>query len=184
MRLHRWSAALLLLAVLVSGCADSGDSSGDNDGDRAATPSVAPTPTNTDVPEGSCGYLNASEVTNAVGRPMIEETISDSSCTFSPAKGKSPTITLQRTELVVDQADYAAGAREVCAGEPTDVDAGQEAFICVTTKPSGNAFFDGVSIYLEVDGTDYTDADPEGEGLRIAAELLPHLIWTTGPITD
>lgn len=177
-------ALSLALALLVSGCGDDPEPEPDAADASSETPTDAPstsaptTPTtpseSTTAEEGTCTLLTPEAVTAALGEDMVLSVAGPQTCLFSPADPASAaSLTASVTELAIDLEEYAAGTRDLCEGEVTDVEAGEVAFACVTfVGPQGFVFADSTSVLLDVVAAD----ESEQAALAAAAALLPSVV--------
>jgi hypothetical protein len=159
-------AATLLLALTLAGCGDSSSS------EAADDPTDDPTgPPATSATVESCPYLDAGQVSTALGAPVIETAGSMHACFFDPEGGAGASVMLSRVDVQIDPADYAAQTRALCQGEVSEVDAGDEAFACVMALGPQGQLYDGrVLVTVSVSG-----AVDDATGLEVAAALLPEV---------
>lgn len=168
---RRLAALALALALagplLLAGCGDDSEpvTGLDPSGDTSSTPPAS------DAVEGSCAVLGADAVTAALGEDMVVTASGPQTCLFGPAAaGSAAKVTASVTEIAIDLQEYAAGSRDLCEGEVTEVEAGEVAFACVTfVGAQGYVFDNGKSVLLDVVTA---DESPEA-GVAAAAELLP-----------
>jgi hypothetical protein len=180
----RWvttlAACTTLGVVLLAGCGDADRS----DATAQPTPGSSSTPGPTSdpgepggtggptEPAGErCPYLTPEQVSTALGSPVTETAGSIHACFFDPPGGEGPSVMLSRVDVQIDPADYARQTRELCQGEVTDVDAGDEAFACVMgLGPQGQVYAGRVLVTVNVD-----DAADDATGIAVAASLLPEV---------
>ncbi|MDP2774908.1 MAG: hypothetical protein Q8O61_15250 [Nocardioides sp.] len=163
-QLRRRVAALAFVApLLLAGC-------GEDDPDPAPAPSPDDAATAT-VDEGACALLDAAAVTAALGEDMVESISGPTSCLFGPSDPASAaSVTASVTEIEIDPQVYAEGTREICDSEITEVEAGDNAFACITfVGPQGFVFDGSTSVVLDVTVGD--ESDPAA--VTAAAALLP-----------
>jgi hypothetical protein len=166
MTTRRRRAALLILPLLfLAACGDD-----EPDDDSTADPGSSQESESGGVTEvDGCDYLPLDAVTGAVGEEMELVTEGPAACLFRPvAEGSETAVTINLTELAIDTEEYAEGSRGNCDSEPTDVDAGEIAFTCVTfVGAQGYLFEGGYSAVLDVVAGD------EAASLAAAGALLP-----------
>jgi hypothetical protein len=175
--LRRRLAALALAApLMLTGCGDDPDPAPESSPseDTSTSPpasSPTPTPTPTEASDESCAMLDTEAVTAVLGEGMVLSASGPQTCIFGPTDPASAaSLTVSLTELAIDPTEYAAGTRDLCEGEVTEVEAGDVAFACVTfVGPQGYVFVDSVSILLDV----VTADESEPVALAAAAALLP-----------
>lgn len=172
-RLAALAASLAAVPLLLGGCGgdpEPAPTGGDEPSDAATT--TAPSePTTSSADEGTCTMLSAEAVTAALGEEMVVSVGFPQSCLFSPADPASAaSVTASATAIAIDLAEYAAGTRDLCEGEVTEVEAGEVAFACVTfVGPQGYVFEDSTSVLLDV----VTGDESESAAVAAAAALLP-----------
>jgi len=128
-----------------------------------------------DPPTGEaegCPYLTAEQVSAALGAPVTETAGTVNACFFDPEEGGTgPNVLLSRIDVRIDPIDYAHRSKELCQGEVTDVEAGDEAFACVMgLGPQGQVYDGRVLVTVAVNG-----AADEAAGIAAAAALLPEV---------
>ncbi|MDO9494589.1 MAG: hypothetical protein Q7J48_02700 [Nocardioides sp.] len=180
---RRLAALALVAPLMLAACGEDADPASTTD--RSDDTSTSPTPTeateateatepSTSAAEDECVLLPAEAVTTALGEDMVVSASGPQSCLFGPGDPASAaSITAAVTELAIDPEEYAAGSRELCEGEITDVDAGDEAFACVTfVGPQGFVFEGSTSVVLDVT----TGDESEPAAIAAAAALLPSVV--------
>lgn len=171
--LRRRLAALALAApLMLTGCGDDPDPAPESSpSEDTSTSPPASSPTPTEASDESCAMLDTEAVTAALGEGMVLSASGPQTCIFGPIDPASAaSLTVSLTELAIDPTEYAAGTRDLCEGEVTEVEAGDVAFACVTfVGPQGYVFVDSVSILLDV----VTADESEPAALAAAAALLP-----------
>jgi hypothetical protein len=169
----RLGGVALLLAL--AGCGDDG-SSGATEPTTPSSSSSAPSPSESsspaeDEPTGGCPYLNADQVTEALGSPTVETAGTLNACFFDPESGEGPEVLVSKIDIAIDPADYASQSRALCQGDVTDVDAGDEAFACLSSMgPIGQLYAGRVLVAISVTG-----AADDATGIAAAATLLPEI---------
>lgn len=182
--LSRLSLLALVAALLLAGCGEdaetppptsvgSSESSGTPEPTEPTEP-VASTPS-ASAAEGECPLLTTEAVTAALGEEMAISAAGPQTCLFAPADPASAaSLTVSVTELAIDLDEYAAGTRDLCEGEVTDVEAGEVAFACATfVGPQGYVFADSTSVLLDV----VTGDESEPAAVAAAATLLPSVVF-------
>jgi hypothetical protein len=169
MRTTRWALGLTA-ALVLAGCGNassSGAGSGPTDPTAAISPTSGTPPSSNAAPE-TCPYLNADQVSAAVGTDTTETAGTLHACFFDPVGGTGPSVMLSRVDVQIDPVDYAHRSRALCQGDVTDVEAGNEAFACVMgIGPQGQVYDGRVLITVNVDG-----AADDATGIAAASELL------------
>jgi hypothetical protein len=175
-----WTARLGAVALLLAlaGCgSDDGTSEATDPGTSSgSSSSPAPSPTGEssmpeDEPSGGCPYLHADQVTDALGAPTKETAGTASACFFDPESGDGPEVLVSKIDIAIDPAEYASQSRALCQGDVTDVDAGDEAFACLSSMgPIGQLYVGRVLVAISV-----TDAADNAIGIAAAATLLPEI---------
>lgn len=174
-------AASAVLVLALTGCGASGGS------DASGTPTTTPTgetstsaPTSstggpvdpadpTSAPVDGCPYLTEGEVTDALGAPTVETAGTLNACFFDPVSDEGAGVMVSRVDVQIDPTDYARQTRVLCQGDVTDVEAGDDAFVCVLgLGPQGQVYLGRALVTINV-----TDAADDATGLQVAAELLP-----------
>jgi hypothetical protein len=161
---RRLAATLFTLPLLLlAACGDD-----EKDGDTDSGSSQESDTGGAEEVEG-CDYLPVDAVTTAIRQEMRLVTEGPVTCLFNSVDdGLELSVVLNLTELAIDTEEYAAGSRDNCDSEPTDVDAGEIAFTCVTFVGAQGYVFDrGYSAVLDV------MADDEATSLEAAAAMLP-----------
>jgi hypothetical protein len=165
-----WMARLggLALMLALAGC-------GGDDGSEATespTPSSSSSePTPSDEPTGGCPYLTADQVTEALGAPTVETAGTVNACFFDPESGDGPEVLVSKIDIAIDPTDYASQSRGLCQGDVTNVDAGDEAFACLSGMgPIGQLYVGRVLVAVSVTG-----AADDATGVAAAATLLPQI---------
>ena len=173
---------LAVAALVLTGCGDeasSGTGPAATDPTTSGSVSSSPSATPTDPPSSElCPYLTAEQVTDVLGSPTAETAGSVHACFFDPDSGTGPSVMLSRVNIQIDPTDYAVQSKALCQGEVTDVDAGDEAFACVSGMgPQGQLYTHRVLISVNVNG-----ASDDAAGVTDAADLLMQV--TVPPRTD
>ncbi len=164
-------AALVLAALVLTGCGAQGSGGVDPAAtDPTTTASTATTGTSdpTTPVDANCPYLTADQVTDALDQPTVETAGTVHACFFDPVSGTGPSVMLSRVDIQIDPTDYALQSKALCQGDVTDVDAGDEAFACVSGMgPQGQVYAHRVLISINVNG-----ATDDAAGVADAADLL------------
>jgi hypothetical protein len=165
----RLGGAALLLAM--AGCGGDDTSEAIESPSSSSSSSSSSEPTPSDEPTGGCPYLNADQVTEALGAPTLETAGTANACFFDPESGKGPDVLVSRVDIAIDPADYASQSRALCQGDVTNVDAGDEAFACLSGMgPIGQLYVGRVLVAVSVTG-----AADDATGVAAAATLLPEI---------
>ncbi len=165
-----WMARLggVALMLALAGCGGD-DSSEATEPPTPSSSSSAPSPG--DEPTGGCPYLSADQVSDALGAPTVETAGTVNACFFDPESGEGPEVLVSKIDIAIDPTDYATQSRALCQGEVTDVDAGDEAFACLSSMgPIGQLYAGKVLVAVSV-----TDAADDATGIAAAAALLPEI---------
>jgi hypothetical protein len=194
----RLVVALLVPLLLLAGCGDDepeqSDSSSqpstesseptDDATSEATEPTESATSDETDEPShpptvaesatpttgDDCTLLPTADVTSAFGVEMSLIAAGAQTCIFNSADGEFG-LTVNLTEIQIDQDKYVQGTRDGCEGRIRKVQAGDVAFTCIgPIGPQGYVFRDSYSWVLDV------VAGGQAEALDLAAELLPAVI--------
>ncbi len=192
-------AALLVPLLLLAGCGDDKPEPSDSSSepstessseptDDATTETSEPTESATSEPTDKpshpptvaesatptagddCTLLPTADVASAFGVEMTLIAAGAQICIFNSADGEFG-LTVNLTEIQIDQDEYVQGTRDGCEGRIRNVQAGDVAFACVgPIGPQGYVFRDTYSWVLDVVAGDQAAA------LDLAAELLPSVI--------
>ncbi|WP_109510087.1 hypothetical protein [Nocardioides speluncae] len=187
-----WIATLTAAVLVLGGCG------GDDDPEPRAeessetptesdTPTPSDSPTTDDTPKptkktsktpeetlppeplGDCPMLGDDAVTKVFGRPMGVLTASPELCVFTPTEG----MTDSSVTINLGTGGNAAAARGKCKGKVTEVEAGDDAFVCKAGPGvQGYVFKGGDSVVLDV------VFDNDQKALAAAAELLPSVFFS------
>lgn len=171
----RLAAGLLIVPLLfLAGCG--GDDEPADDADE--TPSAATSESTSESPSESpsaevdgCEFLPLTVVTEAFGEEM-KVIAGPETCLFTSVAEESPSaLTLNVIQILIDPEEYAEGSRDNCDTEPAEVDAGDQAWTCVTfVGPQGYVFEGGHSAVLDVVAA---DEDDDAAALALAEAVLP-----------
>jgi hypothetical protein len=167
----RWVAAALL-AVTLAGCGETTSSGATGEQTQPTSGSTSsPTSHEASPNDELCPYLNAEQVSAALGAPVVETAGSTHACFFDPEGGddaEGASVMLSRVDVQIEPADYAAQTRALCHGDVSDIEAGDEAFACVMgLGPQGQLYVGRVLVTVNVIG-----AADDAAGLAVAAALL------------
>lgn len=123
-------STMLATSLLLTGCGGDEESDADEPGTGAADTTSEFTPPADDTDE--CPFADVAQVSEAAGFELTVTAGGEGGCflTGSSDIGADLTISITPTEIQIDPEDYAEGSREVCEGEITEVEAGDEAFAC------------------------------------------------------
>jgi hypothetical protein len=171
--LGRVAFAVVLTTVTLAACGGDDDDSSSvttfRRDDSAATTTT--TGSTGEAPAGDdCAFVTTDELDDALDVDAELQRADDDGCGWTADTDSGPVaVTLDRITIQIDVDDYMAGSREVCDGDITEVDAGDDALACVAAgSPSGSVVF-GDDLYtfsaLPVD-----DPAPFVSGF---ADLLP-----------
>lgn len=168
------AAPLTLVGLLLTGCGEDADpapESSPTEDTSTSTPTGTGDPSTPAATDGDCALISAAAVTAALGEDMVVSASGPQTCLFGPADPASAaSVTASVTEIAIDLQEYAAGSRDLCEGEVTEVDAGEVAFACVTFVGAQGYVFDGSSsVLLDV----VTGDESEPAAVAAAAALLP-----------
>lgn len=167
-------ATAVLTALVLTGC-------GDDAGSEDAAPSSEGTPdapdsgTPTELPLlTTCPYLSDADAATGLGQEVELDVASVTTCLFDATEtGARITVTL--TDIATDVDSYAEGTRALCEDELTEVEAGDDAFVCTTfAGPQGFVFSGEQSVLVEVSGA---EDDVSATGALTA--LLPLVTLTS-----
>jgi hypothetical protein len=172
-----WMARLggVALLLVIAGCGGD-DISEAIESPTPSSSSSEPSPSDGsdapgDEPTDGCPYLNADQVTDALGAPTKETAGTVNACFFDPESGEGPDVLVSKIDIAIDPAEYASQSRVLCQGDVTDVDAGDDAFACLSGMgPIGQLYVGRVLIAVSVTG-----ATDDATGIAAAAELLPQI---------
>jgi hypothetical protein len=169
---HRRLPALALLTLLplataLAACGGDDEPDGPGDGGTSAVAEAV---------EGPCRWVAPEDVSAAAGFDLSEVTSGPATCLFSSGNPSiSTTVTVNYLEIAIDPTEYADGAREQCSDEPTDVEAGDVAFVCTTfSTPQGYRYDGSDSVVVDVGDLDA----PAATSLLTA--LLPSIVPAAG----
>jgi hypothetical protein len=173
----RLGGVVLLLAL--AGCGgDDGSEATESPTPSSSSSEPSPSESSSDPsddpsvePTGGCPYLHADQVTAALGSPTKETAGTVNACFFDPESGEGPEVLVSKIDIAIDPVEYATQSRALCQGDVTDVDAGDEAFACLSSMgPIGQLYVGKVLVAVSVTG-----AADDATGIAASAALLPEI---------